>query len=109
VRIHGVEVKGKLKDEHTRCDHYHTEKDIIAIKFPCCSVYYPCFQCHDETADHPAEAWEASAFSEKAVLCGNCGHRLAIHEYLRSGYQCPECGADFNPGCGNHSHLYFQR
>jgi hypothetical protein len=35
------EVFGKTVDEHTRCVHYATELDIIAIRFACCDRYYP--------------------------------------------------------------------
>jgi uncharacterized CHY-type Zn-finger protein len=47
-----VVVKGVEVDSKTRCRHYHSEKDIIAIKFKCCAVYYPCHFCHEETAGH---------------------------------------------------------
>ncbi|HET7579290.1 MAG TPA: CHY zinc finger protein [Bacillales bacterium] len=109
MRIHGIEVKGNVLDEQTRCSHYHTEQDIIAIKFACCQTYYPCYQCHRENADHPVKVWEASRFDEKAVLCGNCGHELTIREYLNAHSACTECGASFNPGCHLHHHLYFEK
>ncbi|MEI2340752.1 hypothetical protein V8V71_18610, partial [Priestia megaterium] len=40
-------VKGDTVDSETRCMHYRTDKDIIAIKFYCCNTYYPCYQCHN--------------------------------------------------------------
>ena len=49
-------VLGPVVDEMTRCVHYRTEVDIVAIKFACCNEYYPCHRCHEETADHPAAA-----------------------------------------------------
>ena len=32
-------VYGSLIDTETRCRHYFTEEDIIAIKFKCCNKY----------------------------------------------------------------------
>ncbi|HET7628748.1 MAG TPA: CHY zinc finger protein [Bacillales bacterium] len=108
MNIHGIEVKGKVIDAFTRCEHYDTEKDIIAIKFPCCRTFYPCYECHEACADHRAERWPSGSDSEKAVLCGSCGHRLTIAEYQGCGYVCPHCLAAFNPRCGRHAHLYFE-
>ncbi|HEU5139205.1 MAG TPA: CHY zinc finger protein [Bacillales bacterium] len=106
--IHGIEVKGSEVDRHTRCKHYKTERDIVAIKFACCKTYYPCYQCHDEQADHPIIPWTKESFQEKAILCGNCGYELTINEYLGAEWSCPRCNEGFNPGCGNHLSLYFQ-
>jgi uncharacterized CHY-type Zn-finger protein len=107
VKIHGLEVRGALLDGQTRCTHYASALDIIAIKFPCCDTYYPCYECHKEDADHPPQVWPRNRFHERAVLCGACGHELTVEEYLNCAYQCPKCLARFNPGCGNHYHLYF--
>ncbi|MCL6631397.1 MAG: hypothetical protein K6T63_02085 [Alicyclobacillus herbarius] len=94
-------------DDQTRCAHYRTQRDIIAIKFFCCQTYYPCHQCHDALADHPAQVWPRDRFDEKAILCGACGYELTIHEYLNSSSRCPNCSAEFNPGCASHYSLYF--
>ena len=32
----------------SRCDHWHSELDIVAIKFPCCGKFYACRSYHDE-------------------------------------------------------------
>lgn len=99
-------VLGPVVDGQTRCVHYRTELDVVAMRFFCCGEYYPCHLCHEQTADHPAEQWPVDRRGERAVLCGVCGSELAIDEYLRvSG--CPRCAAPFNPGCALHSHLYF--
>ncbi|WP_100486714.1 CHY zinc finger protein [Sporolactobacillus pectinivorans] len=100
--VHGIDV-----DSETRCMHYHSSQDIIAIKFRCCGEYYCCYECHETLANHPAQCWRHSEFNEKAVLCGVCGHELTINEYLSSNSRCPNCGAPFNPGCASHYHLYF--
>ncbi|GGJ02546.1 aminodeoxychorismate synthase, component I [Alicyclobacillus cellulosilyticus] len=103
----GVVVRGVGVDEHTRCAHYHSPLDIIAIRFVCCDVYYPCHACHEAVADHPAVPWPAHRFDEPAVLCGACHRTLTARAYLACGYRCPYCQAPFNPGCGLHRHLYF--
>ncbi|MGY5319955.1 CHY zinc finger protein [Neomicrococcus lactis] len=100
-------VLGPTVDDQTRCVHYKTALDVIAIKFVCCSEYYPCHLCHLEAADHEAQQWPLSSRDERAVLCGVCGYELAINEYLGVD-SCPQCAAAFNPGCKLHTELYFQ-
>jgi uncharacterized CHY-type Zn-finger protein len=100
--IRGVDV-----DCETRCRHYDSDRDVIAIRFPCCGEYYACHACHAAVADHEAERWSAGAREERAVLCGICGSELPIAEYLDSDHTCPDCGAPFNPGCANHYGRYF--
>jgi len=99
-------VLGPAVDDETRCIHYHSALDVVAIRFACCGEYYPCHLCHAEAADHPAEQWPRDARDERAVLCGVCGHELTIADYLVAD-SCPACGASFNPGCHQHTHLYF--
>ncbi len=94
-------------DGQTRCSHYHSKLDIVAIKFKCCGKYYPCHACHEETAGHAAEIWPEADWDEKAVLCGVCGAEMTINEYLRGGDRCAACRAAFNPGCRSHHRLYF--
>jgi uncharacterized CHY-type Zn-finger protein len=106
--IHGILVKGQVIDNETRCSHYHTDLDIIALKFKCCNTYYPCFSCHEEKAGHMATTWEVSEREEKAILCGVCGRELTIREYLASNNTCPSCQSSFNPNCKKHYHLYFK-
>jgi uncharacterized CHY-type Zn-finger protein len=99
-------VRGPVVDAETRCIHYATPLDIIAIKFRCCGEFYPCHLCHEETADHPAEQWPAASDHEHAILCGSCGRLLTIGEYAQAN-ACPSCAAPFNPGCKLHWELYF--
>lgn len=106
--VHGEEVYGCGVDPQTRCDHYHSPVDVIAIKFKCCGNWFPCYQCHTEEAGHPAEVWTAKEHATRAILCGVCGHQLSISEYLESDSNCPKCGGDFNPKCANHYDLYFE-
>ncbi|MFN8253650.1 MAG: CHY zinc finger protein [Ferruginibacter sp.] len=102
-------VGGNTIDAHTRCIHYHSALDIIAIKMPCCNTYYPCIECHNETAGHPAAVWPGTAFDTPAILCGQCYNEMTIAQYLSCNNQCPFCGAAFNPKCCNHYHLYFEQ
>ncbi|HBR57594.1 MAG TPA: hypothetical protein DEA22_09010 [Blastocatellia bacterium] len=106
--IHGVEVHGIEVDGETRCGHWHGAEDIIAIKFKCCGKWFPCFECHSAEAGHPAQTRPNEEFDEQAVLCGNCGRRLTVNQYLRCHSRCPDCNAGFNPRCANHYHLYFE-
>src|SRR5690625_7758669 len=75
-------VYGRPVDDQTRCVHYATELDIVALKFGCCEQYYPCFQCHDETADHPRKPWPRNRSNEPAILCGTCKSELLVTEYM---------------------------
>jgi uncharacterized CHY-type Zn-finger protein len=108
-RVHGVNIVGARVDGETRCAHYRSERDIIAIKFKCCGRWFPCYECHAEFAGHAAEVWRKSEFNEPVILCGGCGQRLTAREYLDSESACPRCGRAFNPGCVSHHHLYFER
>lgn len=101
--VHGVEV-----GPETRCAHYGTERDIIALRFGCCGRFYPCRSCHDAVADHDGEPWPRARFDEPAVLCGACGSTLSARAYLDADHACPECGAAFNPGCVAHYEHYFE-
>jgi len=103
-----IVVRGKLVDGCTRCTHYHSALDIIAIKFKCCNEFYPCFDCHQEEADHEHEVWMKNEFQQKAILCGICKNEMSIEQYLNSGDHCPSCNASFNPNCRKHYHLYFE-
>jgi len=108
VKVHDASVLGVDVDPQTRCVHYHSERDIIAIKFKCCGEWFSCHQCHTELSGHAAQVWPKQEFGERAVLCGNCGQQLTIGEYLQSESICPRCGHEFNPGCARHHHLYFE-
>ena len=100
-------IKGSIIDNETRCTHYHSALDIIAIKFKCCNDYYPCFECHAESTDHVSEKWKKEEWNNLAILCGVCKHELTINEYFNSNNSCPNCKAAFNPNCSRHYSLYF--
>lgn len=111
-------IRGKTVDEESRCVHYHSELDVVAIKFRCCGEFYPCYRCHAESTDHPIEVWPAGSGSEPALRCGVCRRTIRIDAYLaghsgstgpdqRHSNSCPYCSAPFNPGCAAHDELYF--
>ena len=106
--IRGNEVFGVDVDANTRCIHWNSELDIVALRFKCCGRWYSCFECHQEIADHVAEVWAREERDQTVVLCGECGACLSVNEYLDRGSSCPKCGAAFNPGCAKHHHLYFE-
>ena len=101
------EVRGVDLDAGTRCAHYRSALDVIAIKMKCCGIYFACKECHEALACHPIEAWQQSEWIHPAVLCGLCGYEMTINEYMASGDKCPNCDASFNPGCRKHYQFYF--
>ena len=106
--VHGEKVHGIEVDPQTRCAHYNSKLDIIAIKFDCCGHWYPCFECHAAVTDHGSTVWPREKFDEHAVLCGKCGKQLTVQQYLDCGSKCLGCGSQFNPSCAKHYHLYFE-
>ena len=106
--IGNVSVVGAGLDAETRCAHYRSERDIIAIKFKCCGNWFPCHACHAELAGHAPEVWPKEAFDTPAIVCGACAHQLTVSEYLACGSRCTNCRREFNPGCAKHYALYFE-
>lgn len=102
-------VLGLDLDPQTRCAHYRTPLDIIAIRMKCCLTYYACKDCHDALAGHQIEVWPRDEWDQLAVLCGACGEQMSVRRYLECGNLCPACAAPFNPGCRNHYHFYFEQ
>lgn len=102
------EIYGSTVDAMGRCRHYHSELDILAIKFPCCGKFYACFECHATAVDHEPVRWRADQFEEIALMCGKCRNTFTIRLYLEAPNACPYCTASFNPACSNHHSLYFE-
>ncbi len=100
--VHGLDL-----DPETRCKHWHSTLDIVAIRMKCCGLYYACKDCHEALAGHDIETWPEADWSAKAVLCGACGNEMSIREYLSRNDVCPSCSAPFNPGCRHHRRFYF--
>jgi uncharacterized CHY-type Zn-finger protein len=101
-------VLGVNVDPATRCAHYHSPRDVVAIRMKCCGSYYACRDCHDALAGHALQPWPRAERDRGAVLCGACGSEMRICDYLESPDACPACGASFNAGCREHHHLYFE-
>ena len=101
-------VQGLELDGQTRCVHWRSALDIVAIRMKCCGVYYACKECHEALAGHPIEVWPSDKWDRPAVLCGACGAEMTIAEYLAAPDACPACAAPFNPGCRLHRRFYFE-
>lgn len=101
-----AQVLGKLVDSETRCEHYASPKDIIAIKFYCCKTYYPCYKCHQECREHAIKQWPKEKFNEQAIFCGVCKSEHTIEAYLNTT-KCPICSSAFNENCSLHYPMYF--
>ena len=100
--IFGFQIDGK-----TRCVHYCSEVDIVAIKMKCCGKYYSCIECHNELESHKVELWKKTEFNTSAILCGNCREELSINNY-KASKACTKCFHSFNEKCENHFPLYFE-
>ena len=117
-----VPLRGVAVDPDTRCAHWDSAVDVVALRFGCCGVFSPCHACHTDTADHDPEPWPRPRFDDPAVLCGVCGTTLSARAYLDGDSEgrspsasratpndaCPACGAAFNPGCRRHRDRYFE-
>ena len=44
-------------DPQTRCVHYNTQLDVIAIAMKCCGTYYACKDYHNALAGHALQTW----------------------------------------------------
>ena len=114
-----VVVYGQAIDEQTRCVHWHSPRDVVAIKMHCCQRFYPCHSCHQQQTDappHPNTVWPRDEWQQQAVMCGVCKSQFSVIEYVSvygsdsecaSSPSCPRCKAGWNAGCGKHLHLYF--
>ncbi|BDZ38102.1 CHY zinc finger protein [Microbacterium suwonense] len=106
IAVGGRIVRGAVVDDQTRCTHYHSDLDVVALRFRCCGDWYPCVHCHDDSVTHPRMVWEPQDGSVQAAICGVCARTMSISQY-RAAAACPACGAGFNPGCVRHHELYF--
>jgi uncharacterized CHY-type Zn-finger protein len=103
-----INVQGSILDEKTRCEHYNSALDIIAIKFKCCNTYYACIHCHEQATNHQPIVWSKNERNTKAILCGQCSYEMSIDGYFNCNNECPQCKHSFNPKCSNHHHYYFE-
>ena len=103
-----MNIFGNLIDDETRCEHYNSTKDIIAVKMKCCGKYYACIKCHNKAEVHKPQVWNENEFETLAIICGQCKTEISINKYLQCQNICPNCGSEFNEKCRNHYHLYFE-
>ncbi|MBQ0052018.1 MAG: hypothetical protein KBT11_08140 [Treponema sp.] len=94
---------GKLTDDQGRCQHYHTELDIIANRCGQCRKLYSCYKCHDELEDHKFLPMDSK--EKDTVMCGVCGKLFSYNEYSELE-KCTNCGGKFNPRCSLHKSCY---
>ncbi|MES2153926.1 MAG: CHY zinc finger protein [bacterium] len=102
------ELRGHPLDPQTRCVHWHGPLDVVAFRFACCDGWWPCHDCHDETAGHKAMPWPKSRHAQPSVICGVCRHEMTVAEYVGCNSRCPVCRAGFNPACKGHWPRYFE-
>jgi uncharacterized CHY-type Zn-finger protein len=72
-----AQVRGVDMDAQTRCAHYSSTLDVIAINMRCCGIYYACKDCHDALAGHAIEVWPRVEWDQPVVLCGVCETELS--------------------------------
>lgn len=101
------DVYGDVLDAETRCLHYHSELDVIALRCFACRRYYPCYHCHDKYEDHAYLAYP-SQLDHPIVLCGVCHQEMTVGDYRAGEGHCPNCQVSFNPGCYRHEDIYFK-
>ncbi|MGT2908167.1 CHY zinc finger protein [Streptococcus dentiloxodontae] len=101
-----VAIYGLLVDRQSRCQHYQTDLDIVALKCFGCQRYYACYLCHDTLENHSYQAYPSSYSRDKAVVCGVCYYEMTIEHYQKSK-ACPNCQSRFNPNCAKHRNIYF--
>lgn len=118
------EIHGLLYDAQGRCEHYHSDRDVLANLCGICHRYYACYKCHAVLCDHPFAPIDRT--HPAGLCCGVCGATFSYGEYAHSGAgasaqdsaaqgsageeftpACPSCGAAMNPGCQLHAHLYY--
>lgn len=101
-------INGLLVDNESRCQHYHTVLDIVALKCFQCQKYYACYQCHDSLEDHKFRAYPCQLKEDKVLICGVCRQEMTIEEY-QEAVACPNCHSSFNPACSKHYDIYFAK
>lgn len=96
-------------DGESRCAHWRSSVDVVAMRFKCCGAFYGCAGCHVAVAGHAPERWDVRRDRDEIVaMCGVCGTQYPLKGYLANGDACSTCGADWNPGCRKHRELYFK-
>ena len=103
-----IQINGLLVDDQSRCQHYHSTLDIVALKCSGCLKYYACYQCHDSLEEHSFRAYPCQLKQDKVLICGVCRHEMTIEEYQQA-LVCSHCHSAFNPACSKHYDIYFEK
>ncbi|HEY4399438.1 MAG TPA: CHY zinc finger protein [Lactobacillaceae bacterium] len=99
-------INGLGLDEHGRCQHWHSTRDVVANRCATCGDFYACHLCHAALTAH-AFAPMPRQSNQTAVQCGVCQYEMTAAEYLQAQYRCPNCQHEFNPACALHADIYF--
>jgi uncharacterized CHY-type Zn-finger protein len=72
--------------------HHHNSKHIlnaqVAIRSPCCKLWFDCAQCHAESQSHSLKQAMEMVFACKK--CKKC-FRKDMNEFEDSDEYCPHC------------------
>ena len=96
-------IYGLCVDDMGRCEHYHNDFDIAALKCSYCQKYFACYKCHNQLMAHK---FYPCSKDDKSILCGNCRETLDFKQY-ESG-ECRYCHHKFNSRCAVHYKIYFK-
>lgn len=96
-------IYGQQLEAAGRCQHYHSDLDVVALWCKQCQKFWACYQCHDTLCDHE---FVPLPKAQAPVLCGACRRVMTYTQYQRG--KCPNCGYPFNPRCELHTAHYFQ-
>jgi biotin transport system substrate-specific component len=97
------EIYGLNLDDDGRCQHYHSQQDVVALACSQCQQFFACYLCHDVLKDHSFVPVDKAC---NAILCGHCRHTMNFQAYSQNS--CPICHYDFNPKCKLHYAIYFK-
>ena len=93
-------LRGVGLDAQTRCAHYATARDVVALRFACCPAYWSCHRCHAELTDHPAVPVPADALDVVAAVrfAGQHGLRVEVGAGGLDGRRGHKCRGHPNGG-----------
>ncbi|MFD0845206.1 CHY zinc finger protein [Streptococcus saliviloxodontae] len=94
-------------DRESRCRHYHSQLDIVALKCFLCQRYYACYKCHNACQNHSFAPYPLSRREDLVVICGVCHKEMTIADYKEVS-ACVACQSPFNPRCHLHEAIYFK-
>ena len=82
----GVEIE---THRESRCKHYHSKLDVLALESSCCNKFYSCVKCHDEMENHAMIPWDSdTSLNRHALLCGVCEKTFSIRTWDMYNYIC---------------------